>query len=122
MTGICRVGAIEVGPGKPLAIIAGPCVLESRELGLQATTRYDRLTQDLIATFLIREAGYEDFRAGRLSRGGFMDNLAKVWAGLPNASGRSHYHGYAGNRATGSRAEFEQVMAVIFPVRRASND
>ncbi len=33
MTRICRVGSVEVGAGRPLAIIAGPCVLESLELG-----------------------------------------------------------------------------------------
>ena len=31
---LCRAGNVEIGPGRPLAIIAGPCVLESRELGL----------------------------------------------------------------------------------------
>lgn len=31
---VCSVGPIRVGPGQPLAIIAGPCVLESLELGL----------------------------------------------------------------------------------------
>ena len=35
MSRICRVGNIEIGTGKPLAVIAGPCVLESLELGLQ---------------------------------------------------------------------------------------
>src|SRR4051812_46155925 len=30
----CEVGRLSVGQGKPLAIIAGPCVLESLELGL----------------------------------------------------------------------------------------
>ncbi len=30
----CSVGSIRIGPGQPLAIIAGPCVLESLELGL----------------------------------------------------------------------------------------
>lgn len=30
----CRAGSIDIGPGKPLAIIAGPCVLESLDLGL----------------------------------------------------------------------------------------
>ena len=30
----CRVGPIAIGPSSPLAIIAGPCVLESLELGL----------------------------------------------------------------------------------------
>ncbi len=34
MSRICRVGSIEIGPGRPLAIIAGPCVLESVELGM----------------------------------------------------------------------------------------
>src|SRR5437868_1977730 len=31
---LCRVGNIDIGLSKPLAIIAGPCVLESLELGL----------------------------------------------------------------------------------------
>ncbi len=35
MTRTCRAGSIEIGAGRPLAIIAGPCVLESREMALQ---------------------------------------------------------------------------------------
>jgi 2-dehydro-3-deoxyphosphooctonate aldolase (KDO 8-P synthase) len=35
MPRLCRVGDVEIGPSRPLAIIAGPCVLESLELGLQ---------------------------------------------------------------------------------------
>jgi 2-dehydro-3-deoxyphosphooctonate aldolase (KDO 8-P synthase) len=31
----CRVDSIEIGAAKPLAIIAGPCTLESLELGLE---------------------------------------------------------------------------------------
>jgi len=31
----CAVGVHEIGPGRPLAVIAGPCTLESRELGLR---------------------------------------------------------------------------------------
>jgi len=31
---LCSVGPVRVGPGLPLTIIAGPCVLESLELGL----------------------------------------------------------------------------------------
>jgi 2-dehydro-3-deoxyphosphooctonate aldolase (KDO 8-P synthase) len=34
MTRVCRVGNIEIGAGRPLVVIAGPCVLESLELGL----------------------------------------------------------------------------------------
>lgn len=34
MPRLCRVDSISIGPGTPLAIIAGPCVLESYELGI----------------------------------------------------------------------------------------
>jgi len=32
---ICRAGAVSIGEGQPLAIIAGPCVIESYEQGLE---------------------------------------------------------------------------------------
>ncbi|MBL8887312.1 MAG: 3-deoxy-8-phosphooctulonate synthase [Phycisphaerales bacterium] len=35
MPRICNVGSLSIGPGLPLAIIAGPCVIESREMGLE---------------------------------------------------------------------------------------
>ena len=34
MSNSCTVGSIAIGPNQPLAIIAGPCVLESLELGM----------------------------------------------------------------------------------------
>jgi len=43
-----------------------------------------------------------------------MDNLALIWAGLPQADGRSAYHGYAGNRATITRTRFEQLFLGVF--------
>ncbi len=44
-----------------------------------------------------------------------MNNLAEIWAGLPTTNGKSHYDGYAGNRATMSWAQFDAAMAQIFP-------
>jgi 2-dehydro-3-deoxyphosphooctonate aldolase (KDO 8-P synthase) len=38
MERICRAGNVEIGTGKPLVVIAGPCVLESYELGMQIGT------------------------------------------------------------------------------------
>ncbi|MGD9689100.1 MAG: 3-deoxy-8-phosphooctulonate synthase [Phycisphaerales bacterium] len=38
MPRICRVGSVEIGPSRPLTIIAGPCVLESVELGWKIGT------------------------------------------------------------------------------------
>lgn len=70
--------------------------------------------QDRMALELLMKAGYGGFLEGQIARGKFMDNLARVWAGLPTASGKSHYHGYAGNRATITRSRFEREMARIF--------
>ncbi|MGD9789300.1 MAG: 3-deoxy-8-phosphooctulonate synthase [Phycisphaerales bacterium] len=35
MTRLCKAGSVSIGTGQPLAIIAGPCVLETKELGLE---------------------------------------------------------------------------------------
>ncbi len=70
--------------------------------------------QDKLADQLLAEAGLARFQAGELTRHGFMNNLAKIWAGLPNSSGKSHYHGVAGNRATMTWAHFDTHMARIF--------
>jgi 2-dehydro-3-deoxyphosphooctonate aldolase (KDO 8-P synthase) len=35
----CSIGPLTIGPGQPLAIIAGPCTLESLELGLNVAQR-----------------------------------------------------------------------------------
>lgn len=35
MSRICKVGELEIGAGRPLVIVAGPCVLESFESGMQ---------------------------------------------------------------------------------------
>ena len=71
--------------------------------------------QDRLALELVMEAGYSDFLGGGIERSNFLDNLAKVWAGLPTASGKSYYHGKWGNRATIARARFEAEMARVFP-------
>jgi 2-dehydro-3-deoxyphosphooctonate aldolase (KDO 8-P synthase) len=33
--GVCTAGSVLIGPGRPLCVIAGPCVLESKDLGEQ---------------------------------------------------------------------------------------
>lgn len=70
--------------------------------------------QDRLADILLQDAGYDAFRANEIGQTQFMNNLARIWAGLPTSSGRSHYHGYAGNAATMSWANFEAEMTRIF--------
>ena len=117
---------VRATPGQPHAIGRNQIIPATfnrvvRALGLSGGTLYDRRTQDMMGRYLVEEAGYSDFINGRITREKFMDQLAAVWAGLPLANGRSHYHGYAGNRATITRAEYTSAMAAIFPVRRASD-
>ncbi len=120
------VAWVHATPGQPHAIGRNQIIPATfnrvvRALGLSGSTLYDRRTQDMMGRYLVEEAGYADFVNGRITRDRFMDQLAAVWAGLPLANGRSHYHGFAGNRATITRAEYSAAMASIFPVRRASD-
>lgn len=84
-------------------------------VGARPSDRFSPALQDKLADVLLMEAGLSRFRAGLLDQTGFMNNLAKIWAGLPNSSGRSHYDGYAGNKASVSWARFDAVMTRISP-------
>ncbi|MEL6102550.1 MAG: hypothetical protein AAFY74_17005 [Pseudomonadota bacterium] len=111
---------IDATPGQPHAIGRYQFIPSTlRRLAARTDAgRSQRFTpefQDRMAMILLEEAGIMTFMTGDLSRTGFMNNLAKIWAGLPNSSGQSHYHGYAGNHATMSWARFEAEMARIFP-------
>ena len=89
-----------------------------REAGLGLQTRFSPETQDFLADILLDDAGLEAFLAGQISRHRFMENLARIWAAFPTSTGRSHYHGIAGNRAVISWNEFDTHMQRIFVGRR----
>jgi len=48
--------AIEVGPGKPFLLIAGPCVLESEELARQVAERLKEMAQRLAISFVFKSS------------------------------------------------------------------
>lgn len=87
----------------------------AKSAGAGADERFTPKLQDRLAHQLLEEAGLSAMLAKRISRTDFMNNLAKIWAGLPTSSGKSYYHGYAGNRATMTWAHFDAQMAMIFP-------
>lgn len=110
-------------PGQPHAIGRYqfiPSTLRSltRRAGYGPNTRFTPKIQDRLADLLLVDAGLPAFQSGQMSRTRFMNNLAKIWAGLPNSSGKSHYHGFAGNRATISWSVYKAEMRKIF--RRSS--
>lgn len=111
---------IDATPGQPHAIGRYqfiPPTLRSlmARAGVDPGTRFSPVLQDRLADLLLADAGMARFLAGDLPRHQFMNNLAKIWAGLPNDTGKSHYHGYAGNKATMTWASFDAAMAQIFP-------
>ena len=110
---------IDATPGQPHAIgryqfIPSTLARLVTILDAGPDARFTPELQDRMADILLQDAGYDAFRAQEIGRTAFMNNLAKIWAGLPNSSGRSHYHGYAGNAATMSWASFDREMASIF--------
>lgn len=54
MTRTCRVGDIEIGPSRPLAVIAGPCVLESVELALRIGETVRETCRELGLPFIFK--------------------------------------------------------------------
>lgn len=113
---------IKATPGQPHAIgryqfIPATLRRVVEKTGTPLNARFDEKVQDRLADVLLAEAGLQQFRSGQLSRKAFMNNLAKIWAGFPNSSGKSHYHGYAGNKASMSWARFDAVMRQIEPKR-----
>lgn len=111
---------IDETPGQPHAIgryqfIPKTLDMLVRRLGVPRAARFSPQLQDRLAYLLLEDAGIEDFKSGQMRQVAFMNNLAKIWAGLPNSSGRSHYHGYAGNKAVISWAEFEAEIDRLFP-------
>jgi 2-dehydro-3-deoxyphosphooctonate aldolase (KDO 8-P synthase) len=52
------LGSIEIGAGKPLAVIAGPCVIESREAALRHAERLKEITDRVGAPYIFK-ASYD---------------------------------------------------------------
>ena len=111
---------IAATPGQPHAIgryqfIPATLRRVARARGFGPDTLFTPGVQDAMAVLLLEEAGLMAFRAGQLDRHQFMRNLARIWAGLPLPSGKSYYHGHAGNKATMTWLHFDTEMQRIWP-------
>ena len=110
---------IDATPGQPHAIgryqFIPPTLKHSAaRLGLPASTRFSPAVQDRLADLLLGDAGFLKVQTGEITAEAFMLNLAKIWAGLPTASGRSYYDGVAGNKAVLSYDSYaSQVRGIL---------
>lgn len=110
---------IKATPGQHHAIgryqmIPSTLAALARRSGMPTSVRFSPKVQDALGLLLLEDAGLTKFRAGRITLNRFMNNLARIWAGLPLRNGRSAYAGIAGNRATISRKFYETEMHKIF--------
>ena len=85
------------------------------QLGVAQSQIFTPQIQDRLGDILLVEAGLNAFGQGDIERHAFMNNLARIWAGLPTSSGKSYYDGIAGNRASMTWAYFDHQMSLIFP-------
>ncbi|MDD5634144.1 MAG: 3-deoxy-8-phosphooctulonate synthase [Candidatus Omnitrophica bacterium] len=53
---IVKIGNIEIGKGKTLALIAGPCVIESEESAFDHAKRIKKITKDLNIPFIFKSS------------------------------------------------------------------
>lgn len=82
-----------------------------RREGLTGDELFDKATQDRLAVALMRDAGLEDWRAGRIGAEEFNDRLAGIWAAIPEvATGKSRY---AGDGVNGARTSPDVMLAVL---------
>lgn len=62
-------------------------------------TKFDEKTQDALAIQTLRTIGLENWLAGKLDDGAFLNKIARVWASVPTTSGGSYYQGVGSNTA-----------------------
>jgi muramidase (phage lysozyme) len=113
---------IDATPGQPHAIGRYQFIPKTLRwlvdrLGVRDTAAFTPALQDQLADLLLQDAGYAEFQSEQITRHAFMNNLAQIWAGLPTSSGQSYYHGYAGNKASLSWADFDAQMQQVFGTR-----
>lgn len=77
-----------------------------KEMGLTGKERFDQKLQDQMAVTLLNRRGYDKFKAGKIDRNTFANNLAKEWASFPVVTpingkrpGQSYYAGDGLNKA-----------------------
>ncbi len=78
-----RVGDIEIGPGRPLALIAGPCALEDLDLALRVGEAVSSLCSRLGVPFIFKSSYLKDNRTSPGSYvGPGLDEGLRMLAGV----------------------------------------
>jgi 2-dehydro-3-deoxyphosphooctonate aldolase (KDO 8-P synthase) len=86
--GTARVGAITIGSGAPLALIAGPCVIESRDAALRHAERLSAMAAAVALPFVYKSSFDKANRTSLSSfRGVGMDEGLRILADVRSQTG-----------------------------------
>jgi 2-dehydro-3-deoxyphosphooctonate aldolase (KDO 8-P synthase) len=112
-----QIGPVVVGGGAPLAVIAGPCVIESRDAALRHAEALARLARTL-GLGLIYKSSYD--KANRTSGGSFrgvgLDDGLRILADVREATGLpvlTDVHEQVDVRAVSEVADVLQTPALL---------
>lgn len=117
-------------PGEPVSSAAGRYQIVGSTLarlmkvmGLDGSETFDAAMQDSMALYLLVEAGWLKFKQGEVGLHEFGTAVAGVWAAFPALTGpsrgKSVYHGFNGNRAVVSLAEYQQSLEEVAKAARS---
>jgi len=80
---VAKAGSVDIGDGHPLAVIAGPCVIESEELCLEVGRRVKEITQGLGLSYIFKASfdkanrtSVKSFRGPGIEKG--LETLGRV--------------------------------------------
>lgn len=62
-----NVGAVDIGPDEPVALIAGPCIIESEELVLRTGEAVKKIADKLSISFVLKSSYTKDNRSSAAS-------------------------------------------------------
>ncbi len=62
-----EIGNIKIGPGQPLVLIAGPCVIESKEIVLQTAEKVKQIADRLDMPYILKSSYRKDNRSSAKS-------------------------------------------------------
>ncbi len=95
---MAKSGAKSTAAGGP-QIIRKTLAGLKKELGLKGDEMFSEGLQAQMMEKLLERRGLKDYKAGKISRQQFTNNLAKEFAALPTSDGKSYYDGDGLNKA-----------------------
>ncbi len=82
------IGSIKIGPDEPLALIAGPCVIESEEIVLRTAERVQKIAQRLGMPYILKSSYTKDNRSSSQTyQGAGMEEGLKILQKVRNELG-----------------------------------